>query len=295
MLPEAMPCKICGYRAKSIGTKSSLVNSNVYGFYECEQCGFFFVGNPWLDYEKIYTEAYYKGMHGDPTVDYFYELDNHRTTIRNYEYRGLLQIARTILKSDSFSWLDYGCGNGGLVKYVDDHSSIDIRGYEEGAIAQYARDKGIRVLNREQLMAYGAAFDFISAVEVIEHHPDPMRFLEEVRLMLKPGGVLFLTTGNAAPFKRRLLSWSYASVPDVHVSFFQPKTLAFALAKAGLVPLDLGYIAGHTQVIKYKVLKTLRIKTTGWFIDTLPWFLISRVVDFAYGVTRHPVGIRKDA
>ena len=54
-------------------------------------------------------------------------------------------------------------------------------------------------------------------------------------------GLLFLTTRNAAPFRKRLSSWRYV-VPDVHVSFFEPTTLAVALEVAGFIMnfLDMG-------------------------------------------------------
>jgi hypothetical protein len=46
----------------------------------------------------------------------------------------------------------------------------------------------------------GRSVDFIAAIDVIERVADPSRLLTP----LKPNGVLFLTTGNARPFRYRL-------------------------------------------------------------------------------------------
>ncbi len=45
-----------------------------------------------------------------------------------------------------------------------------------------------------------ASFDTIVAFEVFEHLPEPDRFLEEMRRLLKPGGVLVLSTPNAKTY-----------------------------------------------------------------------------------------------
>ena len=77
----------------------------------------------------------------------------------------------------------------------------------------------------------------VTAIEVIEHTLDPLAELRTIRGLLRPGGLLFLTTGNAAPFASDLLRWSYI-VPEIHVSFFEPDTLERALVKCGFRPGD---------------------------------------------------------
>lgn len=40
------------------------------------------------------------------------------------------------------------------------------------------------------------SFDCVSAIEVLEHVSDDLRFVEEVRRVLRPGGVFLMTTPN---------------------------------------------------------------------------------------------------
>src|SRR5262249_15252491 len=131
-------------------------------------------------------------------------------TIRNYEWAGILRAIRSLvdLKPET-QWLDYGCGNGGLVRYVREHADCRIVGFDEGWIRDKAVMMGIPYLEKAQLEAYRGAFDVITAIEVLEHIIDPLDVLKQIRMLLKPGGLFFFTTGNAQPFRDQLLSWPY--------------------------------------------------------------------------------------
>ena len=79
----------------------------------------------------------------------------------------------------------------------------------------------------------------MTAIEVLEHTLEPLAELRRIRKLLRPGGLLFLTTGNAAPFASDLLRWSYI-IPEIHISFFEPSTLEYALHAAGFRPAPIG-------------------------------------------------------
>ena len=53
--------------------------------------------------------------------------------------------------------------------------------------------------------AVSEKFDAVVAIEIIEHLENPFRFVRECSKMLKPGGLLFLTTPNVEAVSSRLM------------------------------------------------------------------------------------------
>lgn len=81
--------------------------------------------------------------------------------------------------------LDYGCGNGGFVKYLVRTGHTQAVGYDP-----YSEE----YCNRATL---AHRYDFVVCQDVIEHASDPARLVGELLDLLSPGGVLLLGTPNA--------------------------------------------------------------------------------------------------
>jgi SAM-dependent methyltransferase len=282
-------CAICGGIAKYIGSRAGNLDGRRFDYFQCPACLFSFVGNPRTDYAEIYSEAYYRGQGADPLVDYVDELENPKRTIRDYEWQGLLSIFRELMPAGG-RWLDFGCGAGGLVRNAR-LAGFNAIGFEEGWGANAARSKKIPVVDAVGLDACAGGIDFVTAIEVVEHVHDPVSVLKQMRRLLRPGGILFLTTGNAEPWRGRLFEWSYASIPEVHISFYEPRTLEVALKMAGFRVEKGRFFSGYTGVVKYKMLKSLKIKRKHWYIDWLPWQMLTRMVDMKYRTSAQPYGI----
>ncbi len=103
--------------------------------------------------------------------------------------------------------LDVGCGAGlaaeALARRGHDVLGIDAAGAAVAAARAHAEGLGLTLAYRDavagDLLAEGAGFPVISALEVIEHVPDPAAFLAELAGLLEPGGTLFLSTLNRTP------------------------------------------------------------------------------------------------
>jgi len=104
--------------------------------------------------------------------------------------------------------LDIGCYDGtlGLFLIKEGNEVYGIEGNENAA--GEARKKGVRVTIQDVESDFGFQddfFDLVIAGEIIEHILDTDFFLDQIKKVLKPGGILILSTPNAASLGRRFL------------------------------------------------------------------------------------------
>jgi 2-polyprenyl-3-methyl-5-hydroxy-6-metoxy-1,4-benzoquinol methylase len=85
-----------------------------------------------------------------------------------------------------------------------------------------------------------ASFDAVHLSHVLEHLPDPVETLAELRRILKPGGVIAIEVPNEFDdlfqlFRTRMLRRQPApyAVPSPHVYFYTPETLRRLLVQNG--------------------------------------------------------------
>jgi 2-polyprenyl-6-hydroxyphenyl methylase/3-demethylubiquinone-9 3-methyltransferase len=105
---------------------------------------------------------------------------------------------------EGLSVLDIGCG-GGLVSEPLARLGARVTGIDPTtdaiAVAQrHAEAQGLaidyRTARAEDLIAAGESFDAVVCLEVIEHVPDVGVFIKTIAQLVRPGGVLVLSTLN---------------------------------------------------------------------------------------------------
>ena len=149
--------------------------------------------------------------------------------------------------------LDIGCG-GGLVAEPMARLGADVTGADaaEGNIAVarvHAEGQGLaidyRATTAEALAAESQRYDAVLALEIVEHVADPAAFIATCRDLLRPGGLLILSTLNrtARSFGAAILGaeWILRWLPrGTHdwSRFITPDELAGMATGAGLSVAD---------------------------------------------------------
>jgi SAM-dependent methyltransferase len=83
--------------------------------------------------------------------------------------------------------LEVGCGRGLFQDLTEDYTGVDL----SASVAAYLR-KPFFCCDATRLPFEDCSFDAIWSITVLEHIPAPELALEEMRRVLKPGGLLFL-------------------------------------------------------------------------------------------------------
>ena len=147
--------------------------------------------------------------------------------------------------------LDVGCG-GGLLSEPLARLGARVTGIDPGernvAVARgHAEPQGLAIDYRtatvEDLVATGEQYDAVVSLEVVEHVPDVGAFVRSCADLVRPGGMLILSTIN-----RTVKSYALAIVAAEYVMgwlprgthqwerFVTPDELARHIAAAGLAP-----------------------------------------------------------
>jgi len=167
------------------------------------------------------------------------------------KYSGGAEISRTskqytiecVPDGRSLDVLDVGCGSGANSAALA-AKGHRLRGVDlsEAGIEKY-RQRGFdgRVCDIESGLDYpDATFDVVFCSEVIEHMTSPEILAGEMSRVLKPGGLLVLSTPNSAFWLYRLLGVFGYTVSELqhpkHFQFFSRRSLLKLLTAAGLTP-----------------------------------------------------------
>jgi SAM-dependent methyltransferase len=152
---------------------------------------------------------------------------------RHWWYRGRARIVRAVLAQLDLppggELLDAGCGAGTTLDELTRYGRA--HGVELNPLGvRAARERGhadVREARVEELPFEDATFDCITCLDVIEHTPDDIRSLEELRRVAKPGAALVVTV----PAYPRL--WSQHDVVNHHYRRYTRRSLRRAAWQAG--------------------------------------------------------------
>lgn len=229
---------------------------------KCRACGFVYV---WEDIPEILLHTHYQR---DFDLGQVFLDEAETKSVIYFKVLSLLQRNRRT----KGSLLDIGCFEGALLSVAKG------KGWEVMGVDVDARAAEFVRINLQLPVVTGTlkdanfpadSFDAVTLVDVLEHLKNPLETLIEIRRILRVGGEVVISVPNF-PFQYAKEKWikgmlgNRGSVADmVHLNHFTPKTLAFALTRAGLRPVWFGvppihYHPKSSKGLKFRLANTIR-------------------------------------
>lgn len=225
----------------------------------CNACQHVFVENP-LSAEAL--SNYYRSRDSHHTSESKTVWD-YSEAKRSLVYRPLLDRIGSLTPPGRL--LDIGCSNGSFVSAACRAGwhgcgvELETKSYE------LARAQGVNVYNAElsELAFPANSFSAVTMWQVIEHVHSPRSLIAEIARILKPGGVLALSTPNIKGIGWRLLRGEWGAVePQVHLHLFHPAGLARLINDSGLKTRLLRTLDIQPATVRQFLRKMKRDRTT---------------------------------
>ncbi len=238
---EEIACNLCGARDATLLYPSTLVRdtlnaddfrctSAAYGVHppivRCKQCGLVYENPRW---DSSLVNASYSVVEDPMYVD---EREGRVLTFS----RNLAPFDALVAQnSQTRRLLDVGCHIGVMVELAQQ------RGWEAWGIepstwaAEQARARGLHVITGTLTSTEIPSdyFDVVTMWDVIEHLTDPAAEIQNVRRVLKPGGVFAIHTIDIESLFARVMGARWPWLMEMHLYYFSPRTLSKMLAKHG--------------------------------------------------------------
>ncbi len=171
------------------------------------------------------------------------------------------------LENSQSNLFDAGCGNGYFAGYFAS-KGFNVAGCDassEGISIAKSSYPTVRFesmsVYEDLVMKFGKEWDLILSTEVIEHLYDPRKYINNLLLMLKPGGALIITTPYHGYLKNLALAITgkmdqhHGPLWDGgHIKFWSKKTLEELLQECGFDTVNFSGAGRCTYLWKSMVL-----------------------------------------
>lgn len=211
-------------------------NPEIYpGLTHCKQCGLIYCNNSLPDNQlrELYQEDYFKGS------EYLDYQNDKKIIQKNFSAR-IKDINRVITRGSLF---EIGSAYGfflELAKKYFDVAGIDITEQP----TEYARKNlGLKVRTGNYLeFSNTSERDIFCMWDTIEHLSNPKKFIEKINSELKPGGFLFLTTGDIGSLVAKFKKDKWRMIhPPTHLYYFSEKSITALLEKSGFTVIKISH------------------------------------------------------
>ena len=234
---ERVPCNLC-----NADDPLPIYTKDAMDLVRCRNCELVYV-SPRLKKDQVlalYDQAYfnaqddfirgtriYKGGYRDYLGDRVYNQQTFRRRMNEIEnYAG--EVGRL---------LEVGCAAGFFLSVARERG-WHVEGIEPAEfVASYARKHfSVPVFNGtlEEFQLTGDPYDMVAIWDALEHVPDPRQTLTRVHELLKPDGLLVISTQDINSWIARILGTNWYQIGlHFHLFYFSPKTIRSFLTATG--------------------------------------------------------------
>jgi len=227
---RAVSCPVCAG-----GTSVAFTSGHGHPIQQCigPACGHLFIGDP-KERQGVELEEFSRSQVADSAALHMDEFfDRNSRLIDYWERRNFLPAGGSVL--------DFGSSVGHVVQSLAARRpDLEIQCIEASAPSRdYLASVGLNVA--PSIDDVTEQFDAVLMIEVIEHVPEPVAVLTELRRRLKPGGRIFVTTpcGRLRSGSRKTRAYD----PMEHIHFFTERSLQTACRRASLQGFDFEFVA----------------------------------------------------
>lgn len=177
-------------------------------------------------------------------------------TVQRLRARSLLEFVQKHIKELS-RHLDIGSSSGLLLQEFHNNYECHPVGVEPGdAYRNYSRAQGLTIYSdlTNLIIKKETTFDLVSMAHVLEHLPNPLSYLADLRqTLLAPDGWLLLEVPNL---------FAHDCFETAHLVSYSPYTLAETVEKAGYKIVELeAHGRPHSKLVPYYLTLLARVES----------------------------------
>ncbi len=250
-------CPLCGAQSRLLGTADCTRYVSwheplprVLEWMKCNDCGHVHTRHFWT---PTGLDEVFRSVHGTQIVNISDNFDAKRTMWGPVVDRtlDLLGGYRVMMNSaEPWTWVDVGCGDGGLLMAAGDFGFSAIGVDARPETVNQLNNLGFNVINGTFAeVSFQRRLDVLSMMDILEHLPFPKQALMKAAQIIRPGGVIVLSLPDRTCSSWRLMDSVKANpywIEIEHHHNFSRTQLLQLLQQSGFEP------AGFAIPLRYK-------------------------------------------
>lgn len=230
-------CPVCKHQETRPEMSAKDVQGDTYDYRQCLHCAslFMYPVQGSVNQKASYHPKYYgesENKFSTPGVE---------KVLHVFRAKRANRVLRYLSSRKNASILDVGCGNGTFLHILGSKGDFTLYGSElPGQAAERSRrfpEITLSTSGRFHESIGADSLDAVTMFHVIEHLPDPIAYLENIRVALKKGGIFYVSFPNIDSWQASFFreKWLHLDPPR-HLVLFHPKAFVDHMQSIGFEP-----------------------------------------------------------